>query len=213
MKKPRSPAEAHKMKLKAAKKIKYITESDTSSVLDQFDIERKKADIIASDEYMAPQVDIERGLGGEVVPPDDRNLHGMALTVKKEDAATLEASIERIELADKCGAYNLAFDAAEAAKTQDPIEQMLIHQMAAVHKAAMDTLSKLSMQEDAIKTTKLANSAARLIEVYQKGATTLHKMRKGGKQTVTIQHVNISDNAQAIVGGNINSRGTYEKKD
>ena len=36
----------------------------------------------------------------------------------------------------------------------------------------------------------MANVAARLMETYQRAALTLLRMRNGGRQVVTVQHVN-----------------------
>jgi hypothetical protein len=200
-------AEIHKAKLEAKKKIKYLKKNGTSSFADLIQLKEAETALDLADDMLIPKQAVQRGFGGEIVPPVDRDLPGMSLTVKKDDATSLEASIERIDLADRCGVYNLAFDAADAANTQNPLEQMIIHQMAAVHKHSMDMLAKSAKKIDPVEVARLANCAARLMDTYQKAMLTLNKIRKGGKQTVTIQHVNISDSAQAIVNGNMNTGG------
>ena len=58
-----------------------------------------------------------------------------------------------------------------------------------------------SMREgDSIEACRLANSAARLTSAFQDGITTLQRMRNGGNQTVTVQHVNVASGGQAVVG-------------
>jgi len=52
----------------------------------------------------------------------------------------------------------------------------------------------------------MANVAARLMEAYQRAALTLLRMRTGGRQVVTVQHVNISG-GQAIVAGAVSATG------
>jgi hypothetical protein len=42
--------------------------------------------------------------------------------------------------------------------------------------------------------------ATRMMNTYQQGLLTLNKLRKGGSQTITIQHVHVADGAQAIIG-------------
>jgi hypothetical protein len=209
MKKQNTQAEAHKLKLKAQKKIKYLNEKEEFSYADQLILNEAEQDIAIIDESFKPKNPVERGFGGEIVPPADRKLNGMSLTVKNNNTTTaIDASIERIELADRCGVYNLAFDAAEAIQTQNPIEQMLVHQMTAAHKHSMEVLAKSTEQIDPNVTAKLLNASARLMEAYQKGVLTIHKLRKSDEQKILVQHVNVSDNAQAIINGG----AMHEKK-
>jgi hypothetical protein len=57
-----------------------------------------------------------------------------------------------------------------------------------------------------VETVRLANAAARLMESFRDGFLALHRMRSGGQQVVTVQHVTVQG-GQAIVAGNID-RGT-----
>lgn len=83
---------------------------------------------------------------------------------------------------------------------RDPVERMLAVQMAATHVATIrqgrrmanaDQLPQFEAHERAYN--KLARTFAAQVE-------TLRKYRSGGQQTVTVQHVNVSDGGQAIVG-------------
>jgi len=42
---------------------------------------------------------------------------------------------------------------------------------------------------------------------FQDGLATLHKLRNGGKQVVTVQHVQVKDGGQAVVAGNVSRSG------
>ena len=53
---------------------------------------------------------------------------------------------------------------------------------------------------DSVEACRLANAAARLMSVFQDGLLTLQKLRTGGNQTVTVQHVNVAAGAQAVIG-------------
>lgn len=83
---------------------------------------------------------------------------------------------------------------------RDPVERMLAVQMAATHVATiragrwMATADNLP-QLDAHYTgfNKLARTFAAQVEA-------LRKHRNGGKQVVLVQHVNVADGGQAIVG-------------
>ncbi|MET0530291.1 MAG: hypothetical protein ABW003_18480, partial [Microvirga sp.] len=63
-------------------------------------------------------------------------------------------------------------------------------------------------QESAnVQGTRLAGAIARMQGTFQSGMLALHKMRSGGQQTVRVvhQHVNVSDGAQAVVAGEMNT--------
>ena len=55
--------------------------------------------------------------------------------------------------------------------------------------------------------TEEAAMAARLMSVFQDGLLTLERLRTGGNQTVTVQHVNVQPGAQAVTGSVGKSRG------
>ena len=52
----------------------------------------------------------------------------------------------------------------------------------------------------------MANTAARLMDAYQRGLLTLDRLRNGGRQMVTVQHVNVSAGGQAVVAGTVGGR-------
>ena len=93
---------------------------------------------------------------------------------------------------------------------RDVIERMLAVQMAATHVATIrqgrrmanaDQLPQFDSHERAYN--KLARTFAAQVEA-------LRKHRNGGKQTVTVQHVNVSDGGQAIVG-NVKTGGVGDE--
>jgi len=94
---------------------------------------------------------------------------------------------------------------------QDGVEAMLATQMAAVQIAVMrhsramagaETINQLEIQERVFN--RLARTFAAQMEA-------LRKHRHGGKQTVTVQHVNVEGGGQAIVG-NVSRRGGGHEK-
>ena len=44
---------------------------------------------------------------------------------------------------------------------------------------------------------------SRLMGTFQDGMATLDRIRRGGRQTVTVQHVNVGPGGQAVVAGNL----------
>jgi hypothetical protein len=162
------------------------------------------------------------GAGGELIPAGDQIARGANFidTVGHPDAVAAEASMDRLKLADdgiQCVA--MAVDAAETIQARNSIEKMLAHQLAAAHKLAMTFAGKARQlvedeggpyQQDGIyvvEAARVANSSARMMDAFQKGALALHKLRTGGKQTVTVQHVNVNDGGQAVVTGGLSAGG------
>jgi hypothetical protein len=52
---------------------------------------------------------------------------------------------------------------------------------------------------------RLSNAAARMMHVYQEAFLALQKIRTGGKQTVVVQHVQVSEGGQAVITGSVKS--------
>jgi len=166
------------------------------------------------------------GAGGELVPAGDQIKHGggnFIDMVEQPDAVTAKASMDRLNLADEVHCVPLAVDTAESIQAKNSIEKMLSHQLAAAHKLAMTLAGQARKHAeqvgDGIYTSdlrhveyaaKMANSSARMMDAFQKGALAIHKLRTGGTQTVTVQHVNVSDGGQAVVTGGIRAGGSDE---
>jgi hypothetical protein len=152
---------------------------------------------------------VERGTGGELtLPPEDRaDRLGHLDLVKDPDWVELYASRERIELLSKAQAFNLGADAADSIKAQDSTEKMLAHQMAAAHRAALDLLGKSAEQRNTVEQARLANTAARLMDTYQRAMLTLKRYRSDGRQIVTVQHVKVADGGQAVITGAVHTGG------
>ncbi|CAJ0888171.1 hypothetical protein AMST5_03855 [freshwater sediment metagenome] len=91
---------------------------------------------------------------------------------------------------------------------RDQCEAMLAAQMAVIHRAMMTFVARLGnveridQQDSALNgLTKLARSFAMLVETFK-------RYRTGGEQKVTVQHVNVNEGAQAIVGNVTTQSGT-----
>lgn len=76
---------------------------------------------------------------------------------------------------------------------------MLVHQMAAAHKLAMEQMGQVSDEHHAAAQAKRLNAAARCMSVYQQGLLALHKMRQNGQQRIMVQYVNVSQGSQAVI--------------
>jgi hypothetical protein len=95
----------------------------------------------------------------------------------------------------------MGVDAANAIEAGNSLEKMLAHQLAAAHKATMEMIGSLvPHSRDAAIQNRRLNAAVRCMTAYQQGLLTLGKLRMGGHQRISVQHIQVSDGGQAIVG-------------
>lgn len=83
---------------------------------------------------------------------------------------------------------------------RDAIERMLAVQIAATHVATIRAGGWLSRSENLAQGQTHSTAYTKLARTFAAQVEALRKHRNGGKQTVTVQHVNVSDGGQAIVG-------------
>jgi hypothetical protein len=143
---------------------------------------------------------------GEAVDLDDLGFITSTLvdTLESPNSISVDASEQRIFLASEAGVLQSAVDASETAQAGNSLEKMLTHQMAAGHRAAMRLVARVgSEQLPIVEMARLSNAAARMMQVFQEGLLALHKLRTGGKQTVVVQHVQVSEGGQAVIAGSM----------
>jgi hypothetical protein len=143
-------------------------------------------------------------------------------TVTDPTYVTADASRERLELAHKAGALETAIDAADTIQATNSLEKMLAHQMAAIHGSTMRLAEQLNrcIERMAVETygceqgeqrrdraniqaTRLAGALGRMSGSFQQGMGTLQRLRSGGRQVVTVQHVQVNEGGQALVAGQV----------
>jgi hypothetical protein len=83
---------------------------------------------------------------------------------------------------------------------ENEIEAMLAIQMAATHEAAMDMLATARASTMLPTLQTCGNLALKLLRTYTTQVEALAKLRRGGEQKVTVEHVHVHPGAQAIVG-------------
>ncbi|MDA0739573.1 MAG: hypothetical protein O3A59_11610 [Nitrospirae bacterium] len=134
---------------------------------------------------------------GEVVPEQSSDLKD---TLSIPDCAALDASVERTRLlmADGVDCLSLALDAAHSGEAKTSIEKMHLHQLAVLHKTALEQIRRASHTADHDQQTKQFQIANRFIRTFQQGIIALMRLRGGGSPI--IQHVHLADGAQAVVG-------------
>ncbi|UAB89709.1 hypothetical protein I5192_03225 [Ruegeria sp. SCSIO 43209] len=83
---------------------------------------------------------------------------------------------------------------------RDAFERMLAVQMAATHVATIRSARWLATSDNLQQCQTHNTGFNKLTRTFAAQLEALRKYRNGGKQTVTVQHVNVEDGGQAIVG-------------
>jgi hypothetical protein len=192
-------------------------------LLEASDMERYAAEFL----QLSPE-HAEVGTGGEMVPTGEKTMDRPDLvdTVRSQpDLINARASVARLELVADTGALDLAVDVADTIKARNSLEKMLAHQIAAAHGLALKFVAKSEQmlgfvtswdtaarqQVSSIEASRLANSAARMMESFNQGLLTLDRLRNGRRQVVTVQHVTVAPGGQAIVTGEVSPRGSRRR--
>lgn len=166
---------------------------------------RRACDLAESDNLesqsialMTPSFPHKTSLGGEVIPAVDQGLPGLELALTEPDLLDVEVTIQRTQLADKAGVFEMALEASESVRAKNSVQRMQAHQLALAHKYAMELSADASKQHDPIVKVKLMNCSVRLMDAYSKGALALQRLQQGANQIVQVQHVQV--NGQAVIG-------------
>ena len=155
-----------------------------------------------ADELMVVDPDALELESGEV--KTHSSTQSMYPLTESPDMAAVESSIQRMELSGGVDCLSIGIDTANSIKAKDTPERMLAHQMAfnLMREAEqIDIRYRLDANTASVIQTRKINSANRLMQTFQQSMLTLQKMRTGGKQVMTVQHVQVNDGGQAIVAG------------
>ncbi len=123
-------------------------------------------------------------------------------TMASPTATALDAEAERLSLVSSIGTdvVAMAEDASDTIQASNSLERMLSHQLAALHKAGFEYMSRAALVQDPNQSARLMNLAIRSMSVYQDGLMTLKRLRSTGEQKILIERVNVEAGGQAIVG-------------
>ena len=97
--------------------------------------------------------------------------------------------------------------AIEEIKPRNAVERMLAVQIAATHVATIRSARWLANAENIPQVQAHYTGYNKLARTFTAQVEALRKYRTGGEQKVTVQHVNVSDGGQAIVG-NVQGKGS-----
>ena len=85
-------------------------------------------------------------------------------------------------------------------KPKDQLEAMLSAQMAAIYMATMRFARQLSQVETLPQQDSAERALNKLARTFTTQMEAFKRYRSGGEQKVTVQHMSVSEGAQAIVG-------------
>ncbi len=94
---------------------------------------------------------------------------------------------------------------------KDQIEGMLATQMIATHHAALDDFAIAAQSETMDIRAAALSSATKLTRTYAAQMEALNRYRGKGQQKMTVEHVHINSNVQAIIG-NITKNNSSQKE-
>jgi hypothetical protein len=183
-------------------------------------MEARAAEVLDVGSHVTGPVTV--GNGNEVAVATRDSIPGVIDTIREHPGmVTARASHARLALTGD--ALILAADAANSVNAANSLEKMLVHQLAVSHRLGMKFMDKARMllgrfdlglsglcsptesQAYSVEAARLANAGARMMSAYTDALLALDRVRRGGKQTVTVVHQNVSvgPGGQAVVAGSM----------
>jgi hypothetical protein len=77
---------------------------------------------------------------------------------------------------------------------------LLLCQMAAIHQATLAVAARVALSENTLQQDSSQQALNKLARTFVTQMEALQRYRSGGEQKVTVQHVNVGEGGQAIVG-------------
>jgi hypothetical protein len=159
------------------------------------------------------------GNGGEIAIGTTAMRPYVDTARERPSMLAVDASRQRMELADKAGALTLAIDAAATIEAANSLEKMLVQEMTAAHVMAMELQAEAREllqryrrsgfihQQLSIEAGRLLGASARMMDSFQSGMLTIQKVRTGGRQVVVVQHMSVNDGGRGAMVGQVKLRG------
>jgi len=164
-------------------------ESDEGAL--EVDLSHNDTGIESKEEFFTS---LDHVAGLQRIYSTDRFTAAMALSITQINAtgsSLNEVKIEKI---------NGAFALVDSLQANDPLEGLIISQIAASYQASMEVMGKM-LRADRLQTMDAYQKMAdKLNRAFIRNVDALEKHRRNGKQTVVVKHVTVETGAQAIVG-------------
>jgi hypothetical protein len=107
-------------------------------------------------------------------------------------------------------ALNAGLASVSGIAPENEIEAMLAVQMTGTHEVAMEMLTRAKLASDTDQLERYGSLATKLLRTYTTQIEALSKLRRGGAQKVTVEHVHVYEGGQAIVG-NVTTSGAQPR--
>lgn len=108
------------------------------------------------------------------------------------------------------GMLNALLAGVDALRPENETEGALAVQMAATHQLAMSCLARASAAATPQQMEANGNLATKMMRTYTTQLEALAKLRRGGEQKVTVEHVHVYQGGQALVGNVATGGGQIE---
>jgi hypothetical protein len=95
---------------------------------------------------------------------------------------------------------NFSASVLRGVQPRDPLESMLVAQMATIHKMMFDLTLELAQCRTAARSNEIVSAINKLARTYTIQLDALKRYRSKGEQQVTVQNVTVGQGGQAIVG-------------
>jgi hypothetical protein len=129
-------------------------------------------------------------------------LIGMVLQERRNEATNLKFAFGRV-----VEYVNAALAAIDGTRPENEMGAMLASQMAATHSLAMDMLGGTRRAGTTEQLQAHGALATKLLRTFTSQTEVLAKIKRGGEQTVRVEHVHVYQGGQAIVGAVSNRKG------
>jgi hypothetical protein len=139
-----------------------------------------------------------------------------ARTVRQSpDLLAADASLARLSLARDADVLTMAVETAQDTGATTATEKMLAHQLAAAHPLAMGLFATAAGELHKHKVAahvnpgalgeavRCATAGAKVMDAVARATIALDRLRNGGRQVVTVQHVTVEGGGQALVAGTV----------
>lgn len=97
-------------------------------------------------------------------------------------------------------ALNAALAVIDGIRPENEVEAMLASQMAMAHVLTMQAMARTHWTDNIPEYQTAGNLALKLSRTFTMQIEALAKLRRGGEQTVRVEHVHVHNGGQAIVG-------------
>jgi hypothetical protein len=95
---------------------------------------------------------------------------------------------------------NSILAAVAGLQPKDELTAMLAVQMVATHSLALDLVNRAKRHSELLPFEATGNMAVKLLRTFTMQVEAMEKLRRGGEQTVRVEHVHVHSGGQAVVG-------------